>query len=100
MNNLIEEFNKMKGMPIFELEIINDEYLLVDLSIDEKGIHFEFDDELPTFFGGEIIKVQDGAYLMPFDEPEYLQSLHYYLQCIYDNLTEGYLLPNNLMRDE
>ena len=95
--NLIEQFNNMTCMPMFELEIVNDEYLLVDLSIDEKGIYFEFDDEKPTCFDGEIVKIQDGVYLMPFEE--YEQSLDYYLQGISDNLTEGYLIPNNLMRD-
>ena len=98
--SLIEQFNTMQCMPMFEIEIINDEYLLVDLSIDEKGIYFEFDDERPTWFDGEIIKTQDGVYLMPFDDEEYEQSLDYYLQGISDNLTEGYLIPNNLMRGE
>ena len=100
MNNLIEEFNSMQCMPMFELEIVNDDYLLVHLSIDEKGIYFEFDAELPTWFDGDIVKIHDNRYLMPFDEPEYLQSLDYYLQGISENLTDGYLLPNNLMREE
>jgi hypothetical protein len=98
--NLIEQFNNMTCMPMFELEVINDEYLLVNLSIDEKGIYFEFDAEKPTWFDGGIVRVQDGVYLMPFENDDYPQSLDYYLQGISDNLTEGYLIPNNLMRDE
>tara|TARA_R110000851_G_scaffold264328_1_gene416889 strand:+ start:843 stop:1520 length:678 start_codon:yes stop_codon:yes gene_type:complete len=85
-------------MPLFELEIINDEYLLVELSIVDKGIEFVFDsDNKPVSFDEEIVLIHDNRYLLPFDDND---NLDRNLEIIMQNLNEGYLLPNNLDRNE
>ena len=83
-------------MPFFELEIINDEYLLVNLELHEKGIRFSFDsDNKPVSFDGEIIEINNCSFVLPFEDDSSLDS---YLEMIMENLNEGYLLPNNLDR--
>lgn len=84
-------------MPLFELEIINDEYLLVELAIQSNGIKFSFDsDNKPVSFDGDIEVINDNHYVLPFDNDH---TLNQHLEMIMGNLTEGYLCPNNLMRD-
>jgi hypothetical protein len=83
-------------IPVFEFEIINDDYLVVDIYLDNKGIGFEFDDQnLPVSFDGEIEKRGD-TWLLPFDP--FFEDLDHYLQMISENITEGFLLPNSLDR--
>jgi len=101
MNNseLKTEFDNMRCMPMFELEIVNNEggpdYLIVNLSCDDKGIYFSFDtDNKPVFFDGEIEEV-GASYLLPWDD---CFSLDEHLQTIDENLTEGFILPNHIYR--
>lgn len=103
-DSIIEQFGTMIGrgtIPLFELEITNKEgeedYLLVNLTCGEAGIYFSFDDSYPTWFDGEI-RLAGAQYLLPYDE--YVDSLDSMLEMIMDNLTEGYLIPNNLLREE
>ena len=99
------QFEAMIGrgrMPCFELEMsINgqDEYLLVDLTVNSSGVAFQFDSMgLPVYFDGEIVTINDNAYYIPFDE--YFDNLDHYLEAIYANIGEGFLCPNNLYRTE
>lgn len=105
MNTLHEQFNQMldRGTILcFEYEMSNNEYLLVDIQITDKqsdiqGLLFSFDtDDLPVSFYGDIVTYEnnDNMFLMPFDE--YSDDLDYYLGGLYENITEGYLIPNNL----
>ena len=88
-------------MPLFELEIQDEsgeeDYLLVSLTCGSHGIYFNFDDVYSTAFDEDIEHV-GSQYLLPFDE--YTDSLDSMLEYISDNLTEGYILPNNLFRNE
>jgi hypothetical protein len=94
----INNFQSKGGLFLFELEIVNDEYLLVDLDLTEKGIEFSFDsDNKPCSFDEEIETIHDNRYLLPFDSDSYY-CLDNYLEMIHDNLLEGYLSPNNLYR--
>ena len=75
--------------------MINDEYLIVNIQISDKGVKFSFDsDNKRTAFDDDIVVINDNRYLLPFDE--YMQDLDLYLQMIDQNITEGFLLPNDL----
>lgn len=94
---LKEQFENMQCMPLFEFELPDDEWLVVDLSVSVDGISFAFDeDNKTTWFSDEIEKEGD-SYLLPFDE---CFSLDEHLQQISEEITEGYLIPNNLYVNE
>lgn len=82
-----------------EYELKNGDYLLVHFcaNSDNTGIEFSFDsDNLPTYFSGEVVMVNDNRYYLEF-EPEYFDNIDHYFQAIADEINEGYLLPNDLM---
>ena len=98
-NSVRHQLEKMISsgvMPLFEIELGNDDYLIVDLQLtaDNSALQFSFDhDAEKTFFSGNVIKADNG-YQVLIDE--YTDSLHVYLDQVYQEVTEGYLLPNNL----
>lgn len=83
-------------IPMFEIEMINGDYLLVDINYTEGNdyISFSFDDSLPVFFDGEI-KKHGGNYHVMLDNC--FDNLDSYLQLIYDNIIEGYIIANDLL---
>ncbi len=85
-------------IPCFEFERDYNgsvEWFTVDIEVSEKGVHFSFNqDGLPCCFDGEIVG-SGNFYCLPFDE--YFSDLDSYLQRISENITEGYLLSNNIM---
>ena len=83
-------------IPLFEIELSNGDYLLVDIDYREGDnyISFSFDDSLPVFFDGEI-KKHGGEYRVMLDEC--FSSLDSYLEIIYNNIIEGYIIPNDLL---
>lgn len=114
-SKLANEFEQLSGFKLFEIAMVNDNYLLVDLSIATRkgksnsvypiGLYFDFDqrspdspyNDLPVFFDGKIKKLSSGNYLYPFDD---CFSLDEHLQEIYANVVEGFLVPNNLYKFE
>ena len=106
MNTLHAQFNQILdrgNIPCFEYEISNGDYLLVDIQITDKqantqGLLFSFDtDNKPVSFYGDIVTFENNnnLFLLPFDE--YSEDLDYYLQGLYENIIEGYLIPNELI---
>ena len=95
---ITEQFNTMLGrgmMPCFEFELPGEEYLLVNISLHGKGVAFSFDtDGKQVWFDGDIIELATGSYVMPYDEC--FEHLDTYLQAISENISEGYLMPNDL----
>ncbi len=83
-------------IPLFEIELSNGDYLLVDINYTEgdEYISFTFDDSLPVFFDGEI-KKHGGQYRILLDEC--FNNLNSYLETIYNNIIEGYIIPNDLL---
>ena len=83
-------------IPLFEIELSNGDYLLVDIDYREGDnyISFSFDDSLPVFFDGEI-KKHGSQYHIMLDEC--FSSLDSYLEIIYNNIIEGYIIPNDLL---
>lgn len=82
-------------IPCFELEVSENEFITVDISYSEYGIVFSFDtDDLPTYFSGNVERISDNTYVYLFDE--YFDSLDYYLQEVYQEIVEGFILPNNM----
>ena len=102
MDKIKSQFENMltRGiMPIFELEIIGDDYLLVDLNISDIGVEFSFDAEgLRTEFDFNIEKIHNNKFVLLFDA--YYDDLDSYLELIHENLIEGYVIPNQLHKDE
>ena len=83
-------------IPCFEIEMINGDYLLVDIDYQAGNnyISFSFDESLPVFFDGEI-KKHGSQYHVMLDP--YFESLDSYLELIYNNIIEGYIIPNDLL---
>ena len=83
-------------IPMFEMALNNGDYLLVDIDYREGNdyISFSFDDSLPVFFDGEI-RIQGGGYCIMLDA--YFDSLDSYLELIYNNILEGYIIHNDLL---
>jgi len=86
-------------IPLFEIELSSGDYLIVDIDYTQGDdfISFSFDNSLPVFFDGEI-KKHGSQYHVMLDEC--FSSLDSYLELIYNNIIEGYILPNNLWCDE
>jgi len=87
---------KQNRIPLFEIELSNGDYLLVNIDYTQGDdfISFSFDDSLLVYFDGEI-KKHGGGYHVILDE--YFDNLDSYLQLIYDNILEGYIIPNDLL---
>lgn len=83
-------------IPCFEIEMINGDYLIIniDYQAGNNYISFYFDDSLPVFFDGEI-KKHGSQYHVILDNC--FDNLDSYLQLIYDNIIDGYIIPNDLM---
>lgn len=78
----------------------DDDYLLVEFRYNENinGLEFSACFELPTYFSGEVIqpnKENKNCYVIPFDD-EYIDDIIHYFEQLNDEITEGYLLPNDL----
>ena len=102
MNMIKEQWNEMinrGAMPLFEVELKDNEYLLVNLAIVEEGIEFSFDsNDLPVSFDGDIETIHSNRYLLPFNE--YWESLDTYIEEISENINEGFILLNGLYREQ
>lgn len=86
-------------MPLMEYELNNGDYLLVNiefhLSKGKGGFRYSFDDNgLPVWFSGNVKKL-GYKFILPFDK--YFDNLDTYLQQIDQEITEGFLIPNNLI---
>ena len=83
-------------IPMFEIGLSNGDYLLVDIDYTQGNdyISFSFDDSLTVFFDGEI-KKHGSQYHVMLDP--YFESLDSYLELIYNNIIDGYIIPNDLL---
>lgn len=96
INNQWQAMLNSGKIPCFEIELNNGDYMLVDINYaqDDNYISFTFDDSLPVFFDGEI-KKHGGGYRILLDDC--FSNLDSYLETIYDNIIEGYIIPNDLL---
>lgn len=97
-------------IPLFEIELKDGEYLLVDLELCDvpdqanifevqKEIRFSFDSmNLKTWFSGNIKTYHDCRFALPITE--YDDSLDELLEAVMQEITEGFILPNNLYLSE
>jgi hypothetical protein len=84
-------------LPLFEIELKNNEYLLVDLELypSFEEIRFTFDSmNLPSHFSGNIKQYHDCKFALPITE--YDDSLDALLEVIYEEISGGFILPNDL----
>ena len=85
-------------IPCFEFELAYNDYLIVDIELSEEGdcFIFSFDKDrlCDTHFSGEVKHIIANNYQLDIDE--YCDKLEVYLQQIYNEIVDGYLLPNGL----
>lgn len=97
MDTLKEQFNDYTEngiLPLFELEMVDGDWLIVNLSADDKGIVFDFDqDGKDVWFDGEVEQLGEGRYLYPFCDWFDLDS---HLAEVLANIQDGFLSPNSL----
>jgi hypothetical protein len=83
-------------IPCFEFEMVGGDWLLVDISLNEKGVTFSFDtDTKPVYFDGDIETIDDNFYILPYESNEDF-NLDAVLELIHENIVDGFLIPNNL----
>lgn len=88
-------------MPCFEIELNNGEYLLVDLELvsDSKEIRFSFDTmNLKTWFSGETKILHECLFSVSY--ADWYGGLDSILEFIYGEVLEGFIIPNNLFKEE
>ena len=96
INNQWQAMLNYGKIPLFEIELSDGDYLIVDIDYQAGNnyISFSFDDSLTVFFDGEI-KKHGGNYHVMLDP--YFESLDSYLELIYNNIIDGYIIPNDLL---
>ena len=75
-----------------ELDVVA---ICCDYNEEHDGIEIQAYFSEPTHFSGEVIELDNGNFVVPF-EPEYFDNIDAYFEKCSDEITEGYLLPNNL----
>lgn len=90
----------IQGKCAFGEYLINPEendYLLVHCDYNAKydGLELQACFDLPTYFSGEVIELNNGNIVIPF-EPEYFEHIDHYLNKASLEIIEGYLIPNNI----
>ena len=100
-NQLSEAMHNKCAFAEYLINANDNEYLLVHCIYNElhKGIEIQADFCLPTYFSGEVVELDHGGFVVPFD-PEYFDNIDHYLQQCSDEIMEGYLLPNDLFCEE
>ena len=98
------EFEAMlrRGLvPCFEYPLSTGDYLLVELELSEKGLHFSFDsDDKPVWFDGIVTRLNGNHYYIAWGDMDEDANLDSLLCLVDDNMSEGYLLPNGLLSSE
>lgn len=92
----------MKNKCAFAEYLIKDnDYLLVHCDYNElhNGIEIIADFEKTTYFSGEVVELDHGGFVLPFD-PDYFDNIDHYLEQCSDEILEGYLLPNDLLCED
>jgi len=93
--------NKYGGL-FSEIEIPEDEYLLVQFCYNKEfnGIEFSADFAEPVHFSDDVIRLHPEGNYFVIKFNEYFDDLNYYIEQISDEISEGYILPNDLYVDE
>jgi hypothetical protein len=82
-------------IPCMEYQISADEWLLVNIELTDNGLEFSFDsDGKNTWFSGDVKPINDCRFLLPFEFDRY--GLDDYLRQVSDEITGGFLIPNDL----
>ena len=111
MNTVKQQFDEMLQagrIPFMEYPVLingKKEWLLIELSANDKGIEFSFDNfGLPASFDGSIVAYSDTHYMMPYDSFDRGENdsddLDYYLIAISENITEGFICNNGIWTEE
>lgn len=105
MNTLKDQFiEAIQNKCAFAEYLINandNDYLLVHCVYNElhNGIEIIADFEKTTYFSGEVVELDHGGFVLPFD-PDYFDTIDHYLEQCSDEILEGYLLPNDLLCED
>ena len=95
-------FDAIRGKCAFAEYLIdaeNNDYLLVhcDYNREHDGIEIQAHFELPTHFSGNVIELDNGNFVVPF-EFEYFDNINHYFEIASAEISEGYLMPNNILQ--
>lgn len=98
METIKDQYQEMiaRGtIPVFEFKTVAGEFITVDIGITDSGVSFEFDtEEKDTHFSGNV--ANEGGYVYVYQFDEFQESLDWYLQEIYQEMVEGYIIPNGI----
>jgi hypothetical protein len=104
IQKISQEWQSMREigiMPLFEIELRDREYLLVELELylPLEEIRFSFDSmNLSSHFSGNIKEYHDCAFALPITEFD--DSLDALLEVVYQEISGGFILPNDLFPQE
>ena len=93
---IADEFSAMlrRGLvPCFEYPLSTGDYLLVELELTDKGLHFSFDsDGMASYFEGIVTRLNGNHYYIAWGDMDDDTNLDSLLCLVDDNISEGYLL--------
>jgi hypothetical protein len=99
-----DQWENMRCMPLMEYQTGQDDFMVSNLKLTSVGIEFEIDMSImfdpKLSFSGNVIRPyanRNDIFLVPFDP--FFTNLDTYLQQVDQEITEGFLLPNNLYFD-
>lgn len=94
---LLEAMQRKCAFGEYLINAEENDYLLVycDYNVEHDGLELQACFDLPTYFSGEVIELENGNIVIPF-EPEYFDDIQHYLEQAQQEIVEGYLIPNNI----
>lgn len=100
MNTIQVQFSEMLNrgtLPYLEYELIDGEFLTVEIEATDAGLQFSFDaNDLPCFFDGQIVG-SGNFWMLPYDD---CFSLDQHLELIDQNIRDGYIIAHSLDKFE
>jgi len=88
-----KQFQAMTSLPLFELPLRGGDYLIVELSTDEKGVYFSFDSGDKPLHLSSNIESSGCNHRLQWDD---CLTLDEHLQDAYQEVLEGFIIPNDL----
>ena len=105
--NILDQWQAMLSnniMTLFEIPVINDDYMVTNIELvqNKRCIYLKFnvDDTLGNerYFSGDVKRINDWTYKIYVDQ--YNDNLDHYIEQVYSEVLDGFILPNNLCREE
>tara|TARA_R100001132_G_C3201197_1_gene48503 strand:- start:163 stop:483 length:321 start_codon:yes stop_codon:yes gene_type:complete len=100
-DQFIEAISKTNAFGEYLINAKDNDYLLVHCVYNElhNGIEIRADFCLPTYFSGDVVELEHGGFVVPFD-PDYFDNIDHYFETCSGEIIEGYLIPNDLFCED